>query len=83
MLLSPRQKLAILRGLLELALASDVLREHINARIEMLAIPLRLLDGVPEAGPAKRAELFAPAAPSGPLEAEDPDFYIKWMDSVK
>lgn len=82
-LLSPRQKLAILRGLVELALASDVLREHINARIEMLAIPLRLLDGVPEAGPAKRAELFAPAAPSGPLEAEDPDFYIKWMDSVK
>ncbi len=90
-LLPPRAKLNILRGLLELALASDVLREHINARVDMLSVPLRALAaaGVSLAGTddgtVRRAvdELVQPAVPSTPGETEDPDFWIRWMDSCK
>jgi hypothetical protein len=46
-LLPPRHKLAIMRALIHMALASDVLREHINARVEMFAVKAQLLAGKP------------------------------------
>lgn len=90
-LLAPRAKLNILRGLIELALASDVLREHINARVDVLAVPLRALAsaGVSLAtsddGAVRRAVdgLVRPVEPSGLAEGEEPDFWIRWMDSCK
>lgn len=44
-LLQPRQKLTIMRALIHMALASEVLREHINARVEMFAVKNQLLAG--------------------------------------
>ena len=88
--LKPRQRLAMLRVLMELALASEVLRDHINARIEALAVPIkaRVTTGpngmlIEEAtgGPGRRSAIQPLAV--GPADAENPEFWTKWLSSCK
>jgi hypothetical protein len=81
----------MLRVLMELALASEVLREHINARIEALAVPIKArttLAGpngmlVEEAigGPGRRSAIQPLSV--GPADAENPEFWTKWLSSCK